>query len=275
MDTTENQRIATKEARLLEVIGRYDRLGVAFSGGVDSTVLLAAAQRVLGGKVYALTAVSEIQPSGEKDLAVDLAGQLGVRHILFESNEIDDPQFLTNPPDRCYHCKKGLLKTMLAKAGELGIETVAHGANLDDLSDYRPGFKAAQEVGIVAPLIEAEMDKSQIRQLARLWNLSNWDRPAMACLATRIPYGTPITIEVLHRIDRAEQFLRQLGIRYCRVRSHDGLARIEVGPDEIERLTSPQTRQQIVDAFHNLGYLHISIDLEGYISGKMNAGITQ
>jgi len=275
METKNNNILAEKQLRLLDLLKQYANLGIAFSGGVDSTLLLAAAQRALGHKVYALTAVSPIHPSGEKQMAIDLAKQLGVQHIVFESNELDNLSFLSNPPDRCYYCKKGLLKTMSAKARAVGVSILAHGANCDDLSDYRPGFKAAQEMGIVAPLIDAQLTKSDIRELAKQWGLPNWDRPAMACLATRIPYGTPIDIQVLNQVDRAEQFLQQLGVSYCRVRHHGDLARIEVAPEDIERLTRSQTRRQIVNTFRDLGYLHISIDLEGYTSGKMNRSINE
>jgi len=253
-------------------LGSYDSIGVAFSGGVDSTLLLAAAKRKLGKRVVALTAVSSIHPSGEKEMTIQMADQLGVRHVLLASDELEDPLFRSNPVDRCYYCKLRLFMAMRHQADDLGLQVIAHGANLDDLQDYRPGFRAAHELNIVAPLIEAGFTKEEIRQLARQWRLANWDRPAMACLATRIPYGRPIRSADLRQIDRAELFLHSLGVGQCRVRHYGDMARIEVDATQIFRLADPSIRLEIVKSLRALGYEHVCLDLEGYASGKMNRG---
>lgn len=272
--TPENlQLLEAKKKALYENLSRYPSLGVAFSGGVDSSFLLAVARHVLGHRVVAMTGQSPIHPSGEKEAAIALAKQLGVRHILFDTHELDNPDFVRNGHQRCYHCKLGLLQAMQRIAQKQGIAMLAHGANVDDLSDFRPGFQAAQEMGVAAPLVDVGLTKVQIRELARQMGLSNWDRPAMACLATRIGYGIIIDRHLLDRIDRAERVLRNMGITACRVRHHDHLARIEVAPSQLPRLIDPQRRKAIVQAFQKLGYHHIALDLEGYISGKMNRGV--
>ncbi|RJQ70966.1 MAG: ATP-dependent sacrificial sulfur transferase LarE [Desulfobacteraceae bacterium] len=271
---TEDQMILEKKhIELNHCLKKFASLGVAFSGGVDSSLLLAAARQVLGARVIAFTAHSEVHPAGEKEAAIEIARQMGVQHVLFASGEMDDPAFTANPSDRCYHCKKGLLKLMWAQADALGVQALAHGANLDDLSDFRPGFKATEEMGIAAPLIEAGLSKADVRGLAKRLGLSNWDRPAMACLATRIPYGTPIQGSALSRIDKAEAFIRRLGAIHCRVRHHGNLARIEIDPNAVELFAGPRIRGQIVSKLRELGYAHICLDLEGYASGKMNRDI--
>jgi uncharacterized protein len=270
MDNHEGTDLLRKQMQLERGLAQYASLGVAFSGGVDSTLLLAAARQVLGEKVVALTGMSPVHPSGEKAQALEMARQLGVHHICFETRELADPHFAANPPERCYHCKIGLFNAMRRQAEALGIGTLAHGANVDDLSDFRPGFKAAKEMGIVAPLIDAGLGKAEIRQLARRMGLPNWDRPAMACLASRIPYGIPIETGLLARIDQAESALHHMGIDHCRVRHHGTLARIEVDPGQVARLAAPGLRDQVVAALRAIGYSHVCLDLEGYTSGKMN-----
>ncbi len=264
--------LENKAHALNTIIGGYQSMGVAFSGGVDSTLLLAAAKKVLGDRVVAFTAVSDIHARGEKELAIDMAREMGVRHVMISTHELDDPDFVGNSVDRCYHCKRRLFLSMQEQAASLGIIVIAHGANLDDVSDVRPGFRAARELSVAAPLIDAGLNKADIRQLARQWGLSNWDRPSMACLATRVPYGTMIHLEMLRQIDRAETMLRNLGVGQCRVRHYGDMARIESDAAWIERMASPPLRRQIVEGLQALGYQHICLDLEGYLSGKMNRG---
>jgi pyridinium-3,5-biscarboxylic acid mononucleotide sulfurtransferase len=259
-----------KKERLRTILNRFTRLGVAFSGGVDSSLLLAIARQVMGDGVVALTAESPIHPASDGAFAQLIARQLGVRHIVFRSAEMEDPKFRANPPERCYWCKKGLLEIMRAQAAKAGIDTLVHGANLDDLADYRPGLKAAREAGVTAPLIEAGFCKSDIRAWAREVGLPNWDRPAGACLASRIPYGMSIESDSLARIEQAEIAIGRLGVPHCRVRHHGPLASIEAQRVEIERLAQEPLRSQVVDAMRALGYAHVCLDLEGYVSGKMN-----
>lgn len=274
MTGRDNPVLEEKAQALQSLLAAYNSVAVAFSGGVDSTLLLAAAQRALGERVVAITAVSEIHPSGEKELAVRMARQLGVRHVLLETDELEDPLFTSNSVERCYYCKRRMFAALKRKAMEMGVSVVAHGANLDDQQDFRPGLRAAREQGIAAPLVEAGFTKSEIRQLARRWRLGNWNRPAMACLATRIPYGRPIRADDLRQIDRAEAVLRDMGVDPCRVRHYGDMARIEADPSQISRIAGASLRIEIVKKLQSLGYSHVCLDLEGYASGKMNRGIT-
>lgn len=264
--------LAQKRAALNSILGKFTSLGIAFSGGVDSTLLLAAAREVLGHRVIAFTAQSEIHPSDEMKTALEIARVIGVEHISIATGEMADQIFTANPRDRCYHCKKNLFKAMRIQAGHVGVNSLAHGANTDDLADFRPGFKAAEESGVAAPLIEAGLSKADIRGLAKYLGLPNWDRPAMACLATRIPYGTPIRSADLTRIDQAETFIRRLGAVQCRVRHYGDLARLEINPDQIAHFAESRIRDEVVEELRRLGYAHICMDLEGYSSGKMNRG---
>jgi uncharacterized protein len=263
----------TKKTRLVKILSKMSSLGVAFSGGVDSTLLLAAALIALKDRVVAFTATSPTHPAAETEQAAAIARKLGARHIVFSSNEMRDHAFIANTPERCYHCKKQLFNSMGRHAGKMGIDVLAHGANVDDLSDFRPGFRAAHELGIVAPLIDTGLTKVQIRILARELGLPNWDRPAMACLASRIPYGTLIENHLLRRIERAEMCLQKYGFPVCRVRDHAEVARIEILPQHIKRFLEPALRAKITDDLRKLGYNHICLDLEGYVNGKMNRGV--
>jgi len=263
----------SKKELLLKGLGEVDSLLVAFSGGVDSAFLLAAARDALGDQVVAATAVSPIHPRREQDEAVRFVEERGIDHILFQTNEIETPEFMANGIDRCYHCKRALSRKLLQIAAERAIDRVAHGANVDDQNDYRPGLRAAQEAGIVSPLIDAGLGKEEIRFLAKEMGLSQWDKPAMACLASRFPYKRPITEKDLKMVEAAEEFLSDRGYRGMRVRHHGALARIEVDRFDLERIMREDTRMLVIEAFRQIGFAHIALDLEGYVSGKMNRDI--
>jgi pyridinium-3,5-biscarboxylic acid mononucleotide sulfurtransferase len=262
-----------KKAKLARVLKSFDRLAVALSGGVDSAVLLAEARAVLGERVIALTARSPIHPQQDLADAKTLAAKMGVPHLIVDSHEIDHTDFLANTEQRCYICKKMVFGQLAEMAGQRGFSTLAHGANADDMGDYRPGMKAVRELGVTAPLLEAGLTKADIRQLARQRDLAVWNKPAMACLATRFPYGTPITLEKLERIRQAEQVLGSAGFQNCRVRCHGNVARIEVPSDQLSALFTDPLRQRIVDRLREIGFIHIAADLEGYVSGSMNRAL--
>lgn len=269
----DKDRLRIKKERLINCLRELDSLLVAFSGGVDSAFLLATAREVLGGKVVAATAVSPIHPRGEQHGAVRFARDRGIDHILFKTNEMEIPEFIANSIDRCYHCKKAICGKLLQMAREKDIAHVAHGANVDDLEDYRPGFRAAQETGVMAPLIDAHLSKEEIRFLAKEMGLSEWSKPAMACLASRFPYGRPITEKGLKMVESAERFFLGEGFSGVRVRHHGTVARVEVDASEIHKIVRQGTRKAIVERLRKIGFDHIALDLEGYISGKMNRGI--
>jgi uncharacterized protein len=237
---------------------------------VDSTLLLAVAHEVLGAGAVAATATSEIYPARERDAATEFTRQKGIKHIVFSSKESTLPAFVSNGPDRCYHCKRYLLKELIKIAEDRGIKRVAHAANVDDLTDYRPGLRAAKEMGIMAPLVDAGLRKHEIRLLSKDMGLAQWDKPAMACLASRIPYGSPVTVQKLKMIDQAEAFLLKKGFKQCRVRHHGSVARIEVKAAELEMITADDLREAIVREFRDIGFVHIAVDLEGHVSGSMN-----
>ena len=262
-----------KKENLIAYLRGLDSLVVAFSGGVDSTFLLAVAHEVLGGKALAATASSKTYPIREQDEAVQFAKERGIRHFVFPSEEIEIPGFSSNPPDRCYHCKKCLSQNLVKIAEEQGIRYAAHAANVDDLGDYRPGMDAAREMGIIAPLLEVKLNKEEIRFLSKEMGLPTWNKPSMACLASRFPYGDSITEEKLTMVDQAEAFLQNLGFRQYRVRHHGSLARIEVEGEDVERIAGLELREKIVKAFRDIGFLHVALDLEGYSTGRMNRAL--
>ncbi|TLM67116.1 MAG: ATP-dependent sacrificial sulfur transferase LarE [Deltaproteobacteria bacterium] len=247
---------------------------VAFSGGVDSTFLLWAACRALGAdRVVALTATSPTYPESEFAESRDLARRLGVRQVVVDSNELEIPGFADNPPRRCYHCKHELFTLCVAKAGELGLAAVLDGANRDDLADFRPGRDAARELGIRSPLLEAGLGKEEIRELSRRAGLPTAEKQPFACLASRFPYGTTITAERLRQVDRCESFLRARGFVTFRVRYHGDTARIELAVGDMPRLLEPGLRRELLAEFKAAGFIYVALDLEGYRTGSMNAGL--
>jgi pyridinium-3,5-biscarboxylic acid mononucleotide sulfurtransferase len=259
-----------KQRRLQAILRRHAPLAVAFSGGVDSTFLVAAAREALGDGVTAITVHAPIHSRREIAQATETAAALGVRHVVIPLAEISDPGFTANPPERCYICKKIVFGEVQRRAAAMGLPHLAHGVNLDDLGDYRPGLKAAQEMGVLAPLVEAGLSKADIRELSRARGLPTWDRPSMACLASRIPYGHPITPSALGMIEAAEEFLQDLGFPGCRVRHHGDIARIEVPARDVERIAGERTRAEVVARLRAIGFTHVALDLEGYTQGSLN-----
>ena len=243
---------------------------VAYSGGVDSAFLAATAGRVLGPRALAVTAASPSLAPAELRDAVALAKDLGMNHRVVRTRETERADYKANDPNRCYFCKDELYTQLTRLATEEGFAWVANGTNTDDPGDFRPGLKAARQYGVRSPLVEAAMSKAEIRSLSREMGLSTWDKPSQACLSSRIPYGTPVSVEALTRIARAEQFLRDLGIRQLRVRDHDALARIEVEPEDFETLLDGEVRSRLNKYFRSIGYSYVTIDLQGFRSGSLN-----
>lgn len=260
--------IEQKFDKLKQILRSFESVVIAFSGGVDSSFLAKVAYDVLGDKAIAVTADSALYSEVEE--AKEVAEEIGIKHELFFTEELDIPEFSDNPPERCYYCKKELFSKLWEIAKQQGFKHVVDGANYDDLGDYRPGMKAGAELNVSSPLKDAKLTKSEIRELSKRLGLRTWNKPSMACLASRFPYGTHITSEKLSAVGKAEKFLRELGIKQLRVRHHKDIARIEVLPEDMDILLRNHIREKIVEKFKHLGYTYVTLDLCGYRTGSMN-----
>lgn len=262
--------LADKHQQLHEILRGYRSALVCFSGGVDSTLLLRAAHDALGDRCLGLTAVSITMAASERRAAIDLAAEIGARLEVVESHELERPGFAENPTNRCYHCKAELLEIARPHADALGLAEVLLGTNVDDLGDHRPGLTAADERGARHPLVEAGLTKPEVRELSRALGLSTWDKPQLACLSSRFPYGTEITPERLRQIDAFEDGLRALGFRQLRVRYHGEVARLELEPPDMPRALEPDVREAIVSLGRVQGFTFVALDLAGFASGSLN-----
>ena len=261
-----------KEAALRRTLSSFDAVVVAYSGGVDSAYLAYVAGQTLGDHALAITADSASYPEHHRRLAIQIAEQFGLRHQIIQTRELERPEYRVNPVNRCYYCKHELY-TQLTRIAADRHAVVIDGNNADDRGDYRPGRQAAREFGVRSPLDEVNLGKDEIRELSRRAGLPTWNEPASACLSSRIPYHTEVTDEKLRTIERAEQSLRSLGFRVCRVRHHDELARVEIGTDEMARALEPDVRAAIVRELKTIGYRYVTIDLQGYRMGSLNEGV--
>lgn len=263
--------LIAKRDRLLDLLQSYGSCAVAFSGGLDSSVLAKAAQLALGDRAVAVTGVSASLAAGELDQCVELARQIGIRHEVLETEELSDQNYQRNDPNRCYYCKTELFTKVEDIARRMNVAVVVDGSNHDDKGEHRPGMRAAEEQEVRSPLAECELRKDEIRALAKHWGLPEWDKPATPCLSSRIAYGEQVTTERLRMIDQAERFLRDEGFRLLRVRYHRGdHARIEVPVDELPRFVDPDFRQRVIEVLTEAGFKFISLDLKGFRSGSLN-----
>ena len=259
-----------KQEKLFAVLRGLDRLIVAYSGGADSAYLAWAAHQVLGDRVLAITADSASMPESHKRDAEQFVCQFGIPHEYVETHEFDNPDYLKNDANRCFHCKDELFVRLEKIGHERGIPHIVYGVNADDLGDYRPGQNAARQHQVKAPLVEAGLTKAEIRELSRLAGLPTWDRPASACLSSRIPYGTPVTIQNVKTVENGEEQLKSLGFRQFRVRYHGELVRLEIASDEMEKALTAEMARRFTAIFKQLGFKYVTLDLQGYRQGSMN-----
>ncbi len=262
--------LAEKEQRLFGILEGLGSAIVAYSGGTDSAYLAWAAHKSLGDTVLAVTADSASIPESHKRDAEALAAKYGFRHEYIKTFEFDDPKYAANNPDRCFHCKDELFSRLEALQKERGVAHILYGVNVDDLGDYRPGQNAADRHNVKAPLVEAGLSKAEIRELSHKAGLPTWDRPASACLSSRIPYGTPVTIQAVKTVETGEEAIKTLGFRQFRVRFHGNLVRIEVAPEEMDKALNPEMARRFVEIFKPLGFHYVALDLEGYRQGSLN-----
>ena len=263
--------LKAKQDRLFSILKPMRRVIIAYSGGADSAYLAWAAHRVLGEDAWPSLRIPPPSPNRTSSDAETFARECGFRHEYIATREFDNPDYVKNDPNRCFHCKDELFTRLEVVARESGIEHIAYGVNVDDLGDYRPGQHAAKQHQAKAPLVDAGLTKAEIRELSRLAGLSTWDRPAAACLSSRIPYGTPVTLENVKTVERGEEAIRELGFRQFRVRFHGKLVRIEIAKDELAMALTPEMAQRFVQIFKPLGFHYVTIDLEGYRQGSLNA----
>lgn len=265
--------LAHKQEKLFVNLRSLGRVLIAYSGGTDSAYLAWAAHRVLGGNAKAITADSASIPTSHKRAAEEFAVECGFEHEYISTYEFENPDYVKNDKNRCFHCKDELFTRLDAYAERAGYDHVVYGVNADDLGDYRPGQQAAKLHHVEAPLVEANLTKVEIRELSRLAGLSTWDRPAAACLSSRVPYGTPVTVETIQTIEQGEEAIRALGFKQFRVRFHGDLARIEIAKDELPGALSVEMAQRFSAIFKQLGFLYVTLDLEGYRQGSLNAAL--
>jgi len=268
-------RLAEKEAELFRRLRGFERVIVAFSGGTDSAYLAWAAREVLGANALAMTADSASLPESHKRDAEAFVARFGIAHEYIETHEFDNPDYVRNDKNRCFHCKDELFTCLEKVAADRGYQHIIYGVNLDDLGDYRPGQNAARDHHVASPLADAGLSKAEIRELSRRADLPTWDRPASACLSSRVPYGTPVTIETVKTVEAGEEELKALGFRQFRVRFHGDVVRVEIAPDELEKALNLAMARRFTKIFRALGFRYVTLDLEGYRQGSLNEVLKQ